>query len=306
MANHEDLCKRLGALLAEAVRLTHELAHHPPSAQAADGVGGTDPAASPPPNAPWSATLSWAEELLRRIEAAGLRVKAVVAGGRIDPELAKLARLIAGKYPNLAPLIDAIKRAQSTREMIHMDLKPYPPQQIADITLLVDLAHKAKLLPAFKYRKSPVCELYCAPPVDPRAIAFFTGEWLEIFAETALANCQHLVAAPIVQLRRIQVTLPEGDDFELDLVALVNGRLLWIEAKTNHDFAQRLPILHRTSARLCARPEDAILLCARPDSVRFEGALAVQARMALCTLDSLAAHLSSCIRRAPDPIPPPA
>ncbi len=304
MANRDDLYRQLAALLAEAVRLTHQLAHPAPSTDAEESAARS--AAPPSSNPPADGAHAGAEALVGRLEAAGLRVKAVVAGGRIDPELAKLARLIADKYPNLVPLIDAIKRAQSTREMIHMDLKPYPAQQIADITLLVDLAHKAELLPAFKYRKSPVRELYCAPPVDPRAISFFTGEWLEIYAETALASCQHLAAAPILHLRRIQVTLPEGDDFELDLVALVNDRLLWIEAKTTNGFARRLPTLRRTSTHLCDQPEDAILLCAHKEALRFADALAVQARMALCTPDSLADHLRGRIRRAPDPIPSPA
>ena len=285
---------RVAALLEEAAALIRELAGAPAAGDARAVPGRLVPTA-PPATPSTFVARGDAERILRKVEEAGFRVKGVNDGGD-DPALTQLARLIANKYPQVMPFIDELKRAQSSREMIHIDLRSCEARQISDITLLADLAHKAELLPAFRYRKSPVRELCCAPPVHPRAISFFTGEWLEIYAQSVLASCQHLARGPIPCLRRVQVSFPEGDDFELDLVALVNDRLVWVEAKTTHGFVRRLSTLRRASTYLCAQSEDAILLCAREDAARFESAVALQARMVLCTLDSLPGHLRTRIQ----------
>lgn len=64
----------------------------------------------------------------------------------------------------------------------------------------------------------------------PGALNFFSGSWLERYLEESLRKAQPGVAE--VQ-RSVQVSLPTGEDFELDIVAKDrSGRLLWVEAKT--------------------------------------------------------------------------
>jgi len=81
----------------------------------------------------------------------------------------------------------------------------------------------------------------------------------------------------------VDVVLPNGDQFDLDLLFCVDGRLIWVEAKTSDDFSRHLPKYRQISSLLCDSEADAVLLWTRFDGndplLATRGSLA---RMTLC------------------------
>jgi len=205
-------------------------------------------------------------------------------------------------------LIKAIKRAQSSRSALSLSLRDQPQEVIADVTLVASMASKAGLLPNYKYLRSPQYRLFCDAPVSPIAINFFTGQWLELFALQAVREAEAAFGVDTHPVAGVHVELPNGDQFELDLVFTVDGRLVWVEAKTTDDFAGLLPKYKTISQALCRSERDAILLWSgfeRGDALQAtRGALA---RMTLCSPDGFPDYVAGLLnggREAVAPRPP--
>jgi len=174
------------------------------------------------------------------LAARDVRTRSIAAVGRGEQALFPVAMHIASTYPRCAPLLAAIKRAQGTTRGVSLDLKKQSQADVSAITTLGTLASRAQLLPDYKYRPSPTKVLTCSAPVTPLAIRFFTGGWLELHAFAALEGVANDAGWRIEP--RVNITLPNEDQFELDIaMAGPKGKLIWLEAKTGNNFAALLP-----------------------------------------------------------------
>jgi len=97
---------------------------------------------------------------------------------------------------------------------------------------------------------------------------FLTGGWLEIYVAWLLGRQLKARFSParFQLLYNLKGALPDGREFESDLMALVDGKMFWVECKTGdwQDYSARfkglVPIFgaDRTSAALLLiRPPDA-------------------------------------------------
>jgi hypothetical protein len=91
----------------------------------------------------------------------------------------------------------------------------------------------------------------------PGALNFFPGSWLERYLEESLRKAQ----PGVVEVQRsLQVSLPIGEDFELDIAAKdSSGKLLWVEAKTG-EFTGSIPKSARVRRVLNLPADRAILV----------------------------------------------
>ena len=66
------------------------------------------------------------------------------------------------------------------------------------------------------------------------AINFLTGQWLERFVKSTLLKAAQSgeEALHFAYLMNPQIILPNGDDFELDILFFLEGEIYWFEAKT--------------------------------------------------------------------------
>ncbi|RME86293.1 MAG: hypothetical protein D6771_02095, partial [Zetaproteobacteria bacterium] len=120
--------------------------------------------------------------VLALLEAKKVTVKSVRALSEEEQGLRMLARMIGERFHHVRPLIDKIKKAQSSRKSVILDLASASPEAIASITQVATMANMAGLLPNYRYRRSPIRRLSAGAPVSPLAINFFTGQWLELYA----------------------------------------------------------------------------------------------------------------------------
>ncbi|GAB6080685.1 hypothetical protein [Hydrogenophilus hirschii] len=191
---------------------------------------------------------------------------------------------MAKKYDTIRPLLQKVKQAQASGQGIYLNLQKEPQQTISDITNVATLANKAGLLPNYKYLKSPKYQLFCDSPRSPVAINFFTGQWLELFALSVVREIEIMAATPLSPFCGVHVELPNGDQFDLDLVLSIANRLIWVEAKTTNNFGDLLPKYKKISELLCASAEDAILLWSGFDEMdKVQATRGTLARMTVCS-----------------------
>ncbi len=233
---------------------------------------------------------------IQLLQEKGVTIKSVGSAFTEAEGLLKLAGIMGQKHATIKPFIDQIKRAQSSRRRIVMDLSKQSQESISDITLVADLTNKAGLLPNYRYSKSPLYRLSSDAPVSPIAINFFTGQWLEFFALKVIRNVELQCEVNLWPLSQVHVLLPNGDQFELDLVFTVNGKLVWVEAKTTDDFERLLPKYKAISELICESSAHAILLWLNyiGDNVLLSTRGAI-ARMTLCGLDEFSNYVNKLV-----------
>ncbi len=290
-ASEQQILHRLSQLLAECAALCESLC-----ARRATEGGSLQAAA---PAAPEASALA-AGAALDHLERLGVQVLRHAPITDAERGLLALASQMAKKYESIKPLLQRIKRAQSSGETITMKLASADQQQVNDITQMARLAHEAGLLPSFHYAKSPVYQLRCAAPNSPVAINFFTGEWLELYAYAALLDAAAEAGWTPDALLRAQVRLPNGDEFDLDLCFLTPaGQLVWVEAKTGNDFAQLLPKYARIAQQLALSQDHAWLLWADFDADNpMQATRALVSGMRLVPLDAFPVLLQTAIAGA--------
>jgi hypothetical protein len=227
------------------------------------------------------------------LEKKGIEIRTI---GQISTEadgLLILAGVMGKKCATIKRFIDQIKRAQSSRRPISLDLSGSSQEAIADITLVAKMANQAGLLPNYRYLKSPRYKLFADAPVSPLAINFFNGQWLELYALKIVCDAATEFGLQLYPLYHVQIALPNGDQFDLDVVFVVGSSLVWVEAKTGDDFERLLPKYKVISELICASPDHAILLWSGYEkSNAMLSARGAIARMTLCTPDDFPGYVN--------------
>jgi hypothetical protein len=311
MGPKQKALSRLAELLAEASQLLKLLAEDEGSTGPADQaparendvahqfVAVAKPEGNDRPAAENGTDRGVTGELLK---AKGITIRNV---GLVPSEaegLLTLAGLMGRKFRTVKPLLDQIKRAQSSRRAISIDLSKLPQDAVADITLVANLANRAGLLPNYRYLKSPRYKLFSDAPVSPLAINFFTGQWLELYALKTVRETSTKYGLDLCPLSHVQVELPNNDQFDLDLVCTLGSRIVWVEAKTSDDFERFLPKYKAVSSLICESPRDAILLWSSYESSdTILSARGVLARMTLCAPDEFPVYIAHLVGAAMQP-----
>lgn len=126
-----------------------------------------------------------------------------------------------------------------------MFIKNYTQKEMAAVCQFANNLHEAALLEQYKYLKSPNYIIKAKTTSYPLAQNFFSGKWLERFVFLSAKKAVDSVAASLEKeldfsyLLNPQISLPNGDDFELDLLFCVNDSYYWIEAKSG-DYRQHV------------------------------------------------------------------
>lgn len=145
----------------------------------------------------------------------------------------EIAVIIGSKYYHVSAFIDNIKRTMQSGQSFSMNLSQYSQAVIADITQLGRKFHDLAFLTTYHYQKSPKYLITARPNTLPEIQNFFSGQWLERYIYQVFTGIGRDVKASLGEaVLNPQIVLPNGDDFELDMLATANGRIYWIECKT--------------------------------------------------------------------------
>ncbi|EYE89890.1 hypothetical protein Q428_00780 [Fervidicella metallireducens AeB] len=144
----------------------------------------------------------------------------------------KLSNYLGNRYPHLKDLYNTIKPSLSTGGSFYYNMQNKPQEVIAYATQFCNLLHQNAFLTNYSYKKSSKI-IIGTPQRIGKVINFFTGGWLENYILhflLQLLKTKEINNFSFVQ--NCQIELPNGDDFEIDMLFVINDSPIWIECKT--------------------------------------------------------------------------
>ncbi len=171
-----------------------------------------------------------------------------------DEILDRLATFLGERFDSVQTFHDQIRRTLSTGGNVTLNLSSASQAEIGNTTQLCSWLHKYAFLSAYHYNNDQK-NLYASPQRVGKVINFFNGGWFERFVTLQVSGFLAERGWEAAHLANPRITLPNGDDFELDLIYLVENKPLWLECKTGDyqahvkKYAEVRPILDIPEAR---------------------------------------------------------
>ncbi len=179
------------------------------------------------------------------LDSRGIQIKVAPADDAADQVIDSLSLYLGERYDGLSGLLLKIKRAMQTGMPITESLKNRSQQDVSSACQFCTRLHEVAFLEQYQYFRSPTYLIKAKTTTLPRAQRFFGGQWLERFILQKVKAVHAQVAAEVggqldfAYLINPQIILPNGDDFELDILAAFGSSVYWIEAKSG-DYQQHV------------------------------------------------------------------
>lgn len=172
--------------------------------------------------------------IFRFLSERNIQVKTFQTDEEIDDVLDNIALFMGNRYNKVKKVYNAIKSKLNSGTGFRLDLKNATQEEVSYSCQLCNSLHQIAFLSEYKYFKSPQFIINAKPNRIPTAINFFTGHWLERFIKTEVKNTIRKLERPVKfsYLTNPQIILPNGDDFELDVLFSIDDEIFWFEAKT--------------------------------------------------------------------------
>ncbi|NPA43510.1 MAG: hypothetical protein GXO27_05745 [Chlorobi bacterium] len=187
------------------------------------------------------------EELIRRLENTGIKVREHADIVPEDLPFCKMAKQMGKFYDDLKKLLKKIKRAMNLNGVFFMNLQHVPPEPRSIIVQTGYRMYELGFLSAFHYKK-PI--LKGEVTNNTRFYDFLTGKWLEYYVAYKAAEVLQSLGLPFAMVRNVKGTWPQGTEFETDLIIGVKDKLFVIETKTGDNFSQKLETYRAYAKRL--------------------------------------------------------
>ena len=204
------------------------------------------------------------ESIVAFLEAKGIRVKTIPPTTPADEIIDSLSLLLGSRYTSIEKILNHIKRNMQIGGSFQLFLRDEAEEAISSICQFCQRLYQVSFLTDYRYEKSPKYILHATVSSTPTAQRFFSGQWLERFILVTIKNAIKLTA-PDIQFEWLinpQIILPNGDDFELDVIVWVAEKLFWIEAKTG-DFQQYIDKYSRMAKLLKLPPDQTFMVLTR-------------------------------------------
>lgn len=165
------------------------------------------------------------------LSSCGITVKNYKQQETTDAVFDQLAVFLGERFASLKRLHDQIRRHLSTGDSFTLNLTSSNQEEIANSTQFCTWLYQYAFLSSYRYDKYSKT-LYAIPQRVGKVINFFTGGWFERFVFLKVASLLSQNGVSYVHLLNPQISLPNGDNFELDLIYLIEDAPLWLECKT--------------------------------------------------------------------------
>jgi hypothetical protein len=188
----------------------------------------------------------------------------------------------------LANFYEKVKRCVATGRGQRIDIDGYSHAERSAAVQFGTLLHRHGMLKDFYYHRSPKKQLRVIPTKDGQVGQFLTGGWLEIYVSAVLTRRLRaaMSSAKFQLLYNVKGVLPDGREFEADLMAAVEGRLFWLECKTGQwqDYSARFRGLVKIFG---VERESAALLLIKPPDANTRARATDMLDMTLLSLDEV-------------------
>lgn len=234
------------------------------------------------------------------LNARGITIKTTPAADPTDPVINSLALFLGERYSALSPLLAKIKRSMQNGESITESLKGRSPADISSACQFCTRLYELAFFEQYYYARSPTALIRAKTTTLPKAQQFFSGQWLErfILQKTKSIHGQMAQAVghplPFEYLANLQIVLPNGDDFELDLLVSIGSLVYWIEVKSA-DYQQHISKYSKFARLLGLDSTHSFIVLADAPTERCHD-LSSLFTMTVCNLNRFEDALSSVIR----------
>jgi hypothetical protein len=182
----------------------------------------------------------------RYLSSRGISIKVIPPEDPADSIIDSLSLFLGSRYGALRNILSKIKRNMQIGGSLTESIADYSQEDISSICQFCTRLYEIAFLEQYKYSKSPHYIIKAKTTTLPKAQKFFGGQWLERYVLQKVKECHQMVqseageAVSFSYLINPQIVLPNGDDFEMDLLAAFGEKLIyWIEAKSG-DYQQHV------------------------------------------------------------------
>jgi hypothetical protein len=179
-----------------------------------------------------------------------------------------LARHLGAHFSALSSFYEKLKRCVANGRGQRIDIEHLSEAERSSAVQFGTLLHRHGMLKDFYYHRSPKKQLRVIPVKDGEIAQFLTGGWLEIYVSSLMGKRLRSSISPakFQLMYNVKGSFSNGREFEADLMACVEGRLIWVECKTGHwqDYSARFRGLVKTFGT--ERTSAGLLLIKPPDA----------------------------------------
>lgn len=171
------------------------------------------------------------EQIIRWLADHKITVKTYKQHSAADAIFDQVAIFLGERFDSVRKVHDQIRKTLSSGSSFKVNFSACTQEEIANSTQLCTILHEYAFLSSYRYHKNSKT-ISATPQRVGNVINFFSGGWFERFVFLKITSMLQEAQADYMFLLNPQISLPCGDDFELDLFFLVNNEPFWIECKT--------------------------------------------------------------------------
>lgn len=170
----------------------------------------------------------------------------------------ELALFLGERYKSIARFFESVRRNLASGATVTLNMSSASQEEIANTTQFCTMLSSYAFLSSYNYSKTSKI-IHATPQRIGKVINFFTGEWFERFIYVKIRSFFETYRIPYQKLLNPQITLQNGDNFELDLLFLIDNKPLWVERKTG-DYSAHITKCSSFAKTLSAQKKRAILV----------------------------------------------
>ncbi len=201
---------------------------------------------------------------------------------------------MGNKYDDIAKFLKQLKISLNSSKKRRICMRNWSDAEISSSCQLALSMLNNGLLEDYKYLKSPVFEMIFQPSRNPDVINFLTGEWLECYIRSFVEAHLRLQQVDYTLAANPIIMLPNGRQFEMDLLIKTDRDFLWIEIKSG-EYKSYLTKYEEVGKLLQIPPENRFLILANEQDAVCES-LGRSRQMNVLNLNMLKREISGIVR----------
>ncbi len=196
------------------------------------------------------------EETITWLEQQNIEVKNYYKEEEGDGIFNEIALFLGYKYNLLQPIYEQIKRNIPKGTSFQINLASKTELEISTATQFCNKLSNYAFLNTYNYNNATKT-IYASPPQQGRIINFLNGGWFERFVFHEIINLLKKNNFDFSCLLNPQINISNGNNFELDLLFLIDKVPLWLECKTGDyqayilKYSEFRKVLSISKARAC-------------------------------------------------------
>jgi len=231
--------------------------------------------------------------ILNTLHSKGVSINKLQDDGEYEDFL-NIARYMGEKHEDIAKFLKKLKATLNSSSTKRICIKNWTDKEISASCQFANMLFKCGILEKYLYFKSPRFEMVFKPSRIPKVINFLTGKWFELYITQFIEQNLRISGTDYTILTNPLVLLPNGKNFEMDILLEINGKLIWMELKTG-EYKSYLSKYSTIGKLLDIDPQNRFLILSEETEASCDS-LSELYDMNIMNLDMLKKNIHSIIR----------